>query len=272
MKSFKNKYALITGGSGLLGPYHAEALAEDNYNVILVDINLHKLNLVKKQLSKKYKKTAFLTYYCDIRFTKNVEDLHKKIFKKGIFVSCLVNNAERNPQMKEKKIKKELNKFEDYNEKKIFDEIEVGIMGTFNCCKVFGSQMSKKNFGTIINISSDLGITAPDQRVYNSKEIITSVKNFKPISYSISKHAIGGITKYISTYWAFRNVRCNTLALGAVLNGQPKYLIKNVKKRIPLNRWAKKDEYKSAIKFLADEDNAYMTGQTLIIDGGRTIW
>jgi 2-deoxy-D-gluconate 3-dehydrogenase len=80
------------------------------------------------------------------------------------------------------------------------------------------------------------------------------------------------ITKYISTYWAFRNVRCNTLALGAVLNGQPKYLIKNVKKRIPLNRWAKKDEYKSAIKFLADEDNAYMTGQTLIIDGGRTIW
>lgn len=272
MKSLQNKYALITGGSGLLGPYHAEALAEDNYNVILVDINLHKLNLIKKKLSKKYKNNTFLTYYCDIRFTKNVEDLYKKILKKGIFVSCLVNNAERNPQMKEKKIKYALNKVEDYNEKKIFDEIEVGIMGTFNCCKVFGGQMSKKNFGSIINISSDLGITAPDQRVYNSKEIITSVKNFKPIGYSISKHAIAGITKYISTYWAYRNVRCNTLALGAVLNGQPKYLIKNVKKRIPLNRWAKKDEYKSAIKFLADENNAYMTGHTLIIDGGRTIW
>ena len=238
----------------------------------MVDINVKKLNQIKEKLNKKFKKIKFLTYYCDIRFTKNVEDLCKKILKKGIFVSCLVNNAERNPQMKETKIKKVLNKVEDYNEKKIFDEIEVGIMGTFNCCKVFGNQMSKKKFGSIINISSDLGITAPDQRVYNSKEIQNSVKNFKPIGYSISKHAIGGITKYISTYWAHKNVRCNTLALGAVLNNQPKYLIKNVKKRIPLNRWANKDEYKSAIKFLADEDNRYMTGQTLVVDGGRTVW
>ena len=48
MKSLENKYALITGGSGLLGPYHAEALTEDNYNIILVDINLDKLNFIKK--------------------------------------------------------------------------------------------------------------------------------------------------------------------------------------------------------------------------------
>tara|TARA_B100000780_G_scaffold278899_1_gene254260 strand:- start:1055 stop:1579 length:525 start_codon:yes stop_codon:yes gene_type:complete len=174
--------------------------------------------------------------------------------------------------MKEIKIKRILNRIEDYNEKKIFDEIEVGIMSTFNCCKVFGEQMSKRKFGSIINISSDLGVTAPDQRVYDPKENLSSVKNFKPISYSISKHAIGGITKYISSYWAHKNVRCNTLALGAVLNNQPKFLIKNVKKRIPLNRWANKNEYKAAIKFLASEKNSYMTGQTLIIDGGRTIW
>ena len=61
-------------------------------------------------------------------------------------------------------------------------------------------------------------------------------------------------------------------ALGAVLNNQPKFLISNVNKRIPLNRWAKRSEYKEAIKFLANEDNSYMTGQTLVIDGGRTIW
>jgi len=272
MKSFKDKYALITGGSGLLGPYHAEALAEDNFNIILVDINIHRLESIKNRLIKKFKKIKVLIFHCDIRFTNNVENLNKKILKKGIFVSCLVNNAERNPKMKEIKIKHKLNKVEDYDEKKIFEEIEVGIMGTFNCCKVFGYQMSKKKFGSIINISSDLGVNAPDQRVYDSKEILTSVKNFKPISYSISKHAIGGITKYISTYWASKNVRCNTLALGAVLNNQPKYLIKNVKKRIPLNRWAKKNEYKSAIKFLANKENGYMTGQILIIDGGRTIW
>ena len=272
MKSFREKFALITGGSGLLGPYHAEALAEDNYNIILVDINNSKLEIIKKKIKKKYKKIKVLTFCCDVRFTNNVEKLSQEISQKGIFVSCLVNNAEINPKMNEKKIKKKLNKIEEYDEKKIFKEIEVGIMGTFNCCKVFGYKMSKKKFGSIINISSDLGINAPDQRVYDPKEVMTSVKNFKPISYSISKHAIGGITKYISTYWASKNVRCNTLALGAVLNNQPKYLINNVKKRIPLNRLAKKNEYKSAIKFLASEENKYMTGQTLVIDGGRTIW
>ncbi len=183
-----------------------------------------------------------------------------------------MNNAEINPKMKEKNMNKVLNKIEDYDEKKIFSEIEVGIIGSFNCSKVFGTEMAKKKGGIIINISSDLGICAPDQRVYEKNENYAKIKNFKPVGYSISKHALGGLTKYLSTYWANKNVRCNTLALGAVLNNQPKFLIENVKKRIPLNRWAKRSEYKEAIKFLASEENSYMTGQTLVIDGGRTIW
>jgi NAD(P)-dependent dehydrogenase (short-subunit alcohol dehydrogenase family) len=269
---FNNKYALVTGGAGLLGPYHAEALAEDGYNIILVDISIKRLNNVRIRLKKKFNKIDIKIYQCDITNTNNVSILLKKLIKEKIFVSCLVNNAEKNPQMKETKIRKKLNRIEDYDHVKLLREIEVGIFGTFNCCKVFGSVMAKKNHGIIINISSDLGITAPDQRVYASNEKISSVKNFKPIGYSISKHAISGITKYFSTYWAHKNVRCNTLALGAVLNNQPKFLVNNVKKKIPLNRWAKKDEYKTAIQFLASQKNTYMTGQTVIVDGGRTIW
>lgn len=272
MKLSDNKFALITGGAGLLGSYHAEALAEEGFNVILVDINLKKLNNIKQKLKKKYRKRKFLIFNCDIRYTEKVEELKNNIKEKNIFVSCLVNNAEKNPKMMEKKTFTKINAIENYDHKKILNEIEVGILGTFNCCKVFGLEMAKKKYGSIVNISSDLGINAPDQRVYQKNEKINLVMNFKPIGYSISKHAISGITKYFSTYWANKNVRFNTLALGAVLNNQPKYLINNVKKRIPLNRWAKRNEYKQAIKFLASEENSYMTGQTLIIDGGRTIW
>ena len=132
--------------------------------------------------------------------------------------------------------------------------------------------MAKKGRGIIINISSDLGISAPDQRVYHSQENINKVKNFKPIGYSISKHAISGITKYLATYWGHKNVRCNTLVPVAVLNTQPSFLIKNIKKRIPMKRLANKNEYKKAIQFLASDGSKYMTGQNLIIDGGRTIW
>ena len=111
---------------------------------------------------------------------------------------------------------------------------------------------------------------APGQRVYHSSENINNVKILN-IGYSISKHAVIGITKYLATYWARYNIRCNTLVPDG-FNGQPKFLLKNVIKRIPLNRWAKVTEYKKAIQFLATDDSCYMTGQSLIIDGGRTIW
>ena len=99
-----------------------------------------------------------------------------------------------------------------------------------------------------------------------------NVKNFKPIGYSISKHGIIGITRYLATYWARHGIRSNNLIPGGVFNNQPKFLVKNYKFTVPMNRWAKKSEYRSAIKFLATDDSAYMTGQSLIIDGGRTVW
>ncbi len=272
MKILKNKYALITGAGGFLGRYHSEALAEDGFNIIIVDISENLLQNLKDYLKKNYPQIKVFSFLCDITSSKNIIDLQKKLKLKNIFISCLVNNAENNPTMKEKKFKKIINKIEDYDDDRLLKEINVGILGTFNCCKIFGYEMSKKKIGTIINISSDLGIIAPDHRIYDHSENIDKIKNFKPISYSISKHAISGITKYIATYWAHRNVRCNTLAFGAVFNNQPKSLVVNLKKRIPLNRMAHKKEYKKAIQFLASFDNSYMTGQTLVVDGGRTIW
>ena len=80
------------------------------------------------------------------------------------------------------------------------------------------------------------------------------------------------MTKYTASYWAKKNIRCNAIAPGGIFNNQDKYFLKEIKKIIPIGRMAKKNEYKSAIQFLTDEKNSYMTGQNLIIDGGRTIW
>ena len=127
--------------------------------------------------------------------------------------------------------------------------------------------MDKK--GNIINISSDLGLIAPDQRIYNNSRKYLSTK---PVSYSVTKHAIIGLTKYLATYWADHGVRSNCLVPGGVENNQNKYFIKKVKKLIPLGRMAQKNEYKGAIKFLCSEASSYMNGANLVIDGGRTIW
>lgn len=269
--STKNKFALITGAAGLLGPFHSEALAEIGYNLIITDLNLKKLINLKKSLKTKFKNIKVHYFKCDITSEKEIKKLKNDLKKMKVFVFCLVNNADTNPKMLSNK-KAFSNKVEDYKLSELNSEIRTGILGTFNCCKHFGEIMAKKKNGIIINISSDLGVIAPDHRIYDKTENIKKVKNFKPISYTISKHAIHGITKYISTYWGQNNVRCNTLIFGSVSNNQPNHLIKNLKKRIPLNRLAKKNEYIKSIQFLASSENSYMTGQSLIIDGGRTIW
>ena len=269
LKNFN--YAFITGAAGLLGPIHAEALAEKNVNLILVDINKKKLDKIQANLKKKFRNIKILKEVVDITNEKKIESLFKKLKNLKIKVKYLINNAENNPKMLSLSSNK-LSNIQNYTAKKLREEIDVGIIGTFICSKYFSKFLDKKNNGIIINISSDLGINAPDQRVYHKSRNINLVKQFKPISYSISKHAIIGITKYLATLFASKNIRCNTLSLGPVLNNQPKFLIRNQSNKIPLNRWANKYEYKKAIQFLSDENNSYMTGQNLIIDGGKTIW
>ena len=128
----------------------------------------------------------------------------------------------------------------------------------------FSEDMIKMKFGNIINIGSDLSIIAPDQSIYPKK-------GKKPLSYSIIKHGIVGMTKYYASLYASYGIRCNCLCPGGVYNKQNKKFIINLKKKIPMKRMAKKNEYIGALQFLASNASKYMTGQTLIIDGGRSM-
>ncbi len=265
-----NRVALITGAAGLLGRQHAMALLELNFEVILVDIDKKKLMNTSNYLKKKFKKKKIKSFKADITKESEVLKIKKKINQDRLFVDTLINNADINPKMK--KIKNSIGKIENYSIKNFKKEIEVGIVGAFICTKIFGTEMSKKNFGIIVNMGSDLALIAPDHSIYHPKEKYNELKIFKPAGYSVSKFGLLGLTKYTSTYWAKKNIRCNMLVAGGVKNNQPKYLIKNLKKRIPLNRMAEPDEYKKALQFLCLDDSKYMTGQTLVLDGGRSVW
>ena len=165
-----------------------------------------------------------------------------------------------------KKIKFKNNSLENFSLNLWDDEIKVGLTGSFLCAKHFGYQMKRnKKKGVIINIGSELSVVAPDQRIYK--------KNFfKPVTYSVIKHGIIGLTKYLSTYWAEHGIRCNALSPGGIFNNQDKKFLRNFKKLVPLNRMANQDEYNSAIQFLCSDASKFLNGHNLIIDGGRSIW
>lgn len=265
------KYSLITGSTGLLGQQHAIALAEKKLGLILIDIDQRKLKLQKKKLEKLFNKIKVNIYKCDITKENQIIQLKNELTKKKIMPEVLVNNAALNPKMKKFK-NDNTGALENYDIEFLKREIDINLISAFCMIKHFGPYMAKKKIGSIINIGSDLSINAPDQSVYHKSENIKFVKNFKPVGYSISKFGIIGLTKYVATYWGHKNVRCNSLVLGAVENKQPAFLKKNIAKRIPLLRWAKKDEYKKALQFLSSKDSSYMTGQMLVMDGGRSSW
>ena len=260
------KFSLITGSAGLLGKYHAIGLLEIGHNLILTDLDLIKLKKLKVKLNRKYENNIIKIYKMDVTSEKSIKQVLSKINNLGGVVDNLINNAAIDAKIKNgKNTKFETLKLEQWNK-----EISVGLTGTMLCSQIFGFEMVKKKIkGSIVNIASDLSVIAPNQNLYKIKN---QPKFIKPITYSAIKHGILGLTKYLASYWGKDKIKVNSLSPGPVLNDQSLGLQKKLKREIPMNRLANKNEYIGAIQFLSSESSNYMTGQNLIIEGGRTIW
>jgi NAD(P)-dependent dehydrogenase (short-subunit alcohol dehydrogenase family) len=131
--------------------------------------------------------------------------------------------------------------------------------------------MVKRNAGVIVNVASDLGVIAPDQRLYRKEGVPEDQQPVKPVTYSVVKTALIGLTRYLSTYWTANNIRVNSISPGGVFAGQPDEFTAKLHQLIPMGRMANQDEYQGAILFLCSDASSYMTGQNLIVDGGRSV-
>lgn len=243
---------LITGAAGFLGSKYTNFFSK-KYNVFALDIDLKKLRLLKKNNSN------ISILKVDISNQSEIKKVFRKLKKKNIFIDVLINNAAIDSVPNKKKNSITLKKWNN--------EIAVGLTGSFLMIKFFGEEMVKKGGGRIVNVGSDLSVIAPNQSIYKN-----TFPNFvKPVTYSVIKHGLLGMTKYYASLFADKNVNVNMLSPGPIYNNQDKSFIKELVKFIPKKRMGNQQELLSAIEFLIDKNNTYMTGQNLIIDGGRTV-
>jgi len=270
--NLENRTAIITGGAGLLGRKHAEALMEYGANCVLVDIALEKAQSLATELSQKFEGRAIA---CNKDITKKeaVEEILALSIKEFGSVDILINNAANNPKYEDVAGKVDLSKrFETYPVETWQQDLDVGLKGAFLCTQVFGTQFAEKGKGVILNIASDLGVIAPDQRIYRKDGLKEEEQPTKPVTYSVVKTGLIGLTRYTATYWAKQCVRCNALVPGGVYTGQNENFVAKLTNLIPMGRMADVDEYKAAIVFMCSDASAYMTGTTVVMDGGRTCW
>ena len=266
--------AIITGGAGFLGIKHAEALLDFGAACVLADINKEQLEQAVEKLSVSgAKEKKIIGVVTDITKPESVEALLEHSLKEFGAVNILINNAANNPKYENVSSAMDATKrLETYPLEIWNNDVAVGLTGAFLCSRIIGTYMAEKRRGVILSISSDLGLIAPDQRLYKKEEVPDYEQPTKPVSYSVVKSGLIGLTKYLATYWADRGVRANALIPGGVYAGQNELFLKRISNLIPMGRMANPDEYKAAIVFLCSEASAYMTGSILVLDGGRTCW
>ena len=266
------KTALITGGAGLLGVQHAAAILEVGGSVVITDLKQKDLDHAVDTLSQSFSKEKIHSHPLDVTNEESIQATLYKLFLDGIRIDILINNAAIDPKVKGDSGILESSRLEHFDLDQWNLQVNVGLTGAFLCTKYFGSAMASDGYGgVILNISSDLSVISPDQRLYRKDNVKDHLQPVKPITYSVIKSGLIGLTKYVATYWAEKGVRCNALSPGGVFNGQDENFVQNLEQLIPLGRMARLDEYRSSVQYLCSDASAYMNGQNVVVDGGRSV-
>jgi NAD(P)-dependent dehydrogenase (short-subunit alcohol dehydrogenase family) len=267
------RVAVITGGAGLMGMQHAEVIAAHGGIPVLVDVV--RAEEKAADLGCRHR-TPAKACQCDITRPESVKALLEEITSHLGRVDILINNAANNPKM-ESSAEVNFSRLENFPIEQWHADLAVGLTGAHLCSQVIGSYMAQTfrecgRRGVILNIASDLAIIGPDQRIYRQPGLPEHLQPAKPVTYSVVKSGLVGLTRYLATYWADSGVRVNAVSPGGIYNGQPEAFVQKLANLIPMGRMAHLDEYQGTVLFLVSDASSYMTGHNLVIDGGRTAW
>ena len=269
--SLNDRVIVITGAAGLLGRQHAEAVARAGGTPVLLDLRAQAVEQLAAELTARFGVPAG-GWAVDITREAEIQTNCAAVLTRYGRIDGLVNNAANNPKVEEEG-GRNFSRLENFPLETWQADMAVGLTGAFLCAKHYGAAIARNpQGGSIVNISSDLGLIAPDQRLYRKPGLLDEQQPVKPVTYSVVKTGLIGLTRYLATYWADRNVRCNALCPGGVEAGQSDAFLKEVCARIPLGRLAQKNEYQGVLVFLLSSAASYLNGAVLQADGGRSAW
>ena len=262
-----NRVAIVTGGAGLLGEQFCLTLAEAGAQVVVADSHADKAEKVAGMLRKA--NASALAVKVDVSQLASVQELVQTTLDNYKQIDILVNSAAIDPKFDPEHAGQHVNAFEGYPLDAWNEALAVNLTGPMLCAQAVAETMLDQKRGVIINVCSIYGLVGPDQRLYQREGL---PPQFKPVTYTVTKAGVLGLTKYLSTYYGDKGIRVNALTPGGVFNEHEDDFVKAYSARAVLGRMAEKDEMNGALLFLASDASQYMTGANLIVDGGWTAW
>jgi 3-oxoacyl-[acyl-carrier protein] reductase len=244
---FQNQVVVVTGATRGIGEAIARAFAKAGATTIILGRNAELASKLKEDILKQGQKAEY--YILDVTKPSEVQEIANKILDNHKSVDILINNAG---------ITKD-NLLLRMSENDWDEVININLKGVFNCTKTFAKAMLKAHKGRIINISSIIGIQG----------------NAGQANYAASKAGIIGFTKSVARELASRNITANAIAPGYIQTDMTAQLKDSTReellKNIPLGRLGTTDDIAGVCLFLASPQASYITGQTIVVDGGIAI-
>ena len=261
------RVAVVTGASGKLGPIWTSALIEAGAFVFGLDLESAVARPEVKRIEAAHGPERFAALVADVTERLSLEMAASAIVTARGVPSVLVNNAgiDQPPAAGAARLRMDEVPVEVF--RSIF---EVNTFGAFQATQVFGREMIKVGYGSVINIGSLYASVSPDLRFYD--HLGGDPPFLKPPAYGASKAALINLTRYLSTVWAPCGVRVNALSPGGVAGGQDEEFKRKFCARVPLARMAEAEDLVGPLQFLASDASAYVTGAELVVDGGFTVW
>ncbi len=259
MFDLTNKTILVAGGAGYLGSQLCEAVLLHNGNICIADIDLEKINSLKKSLTTKFPEDKIFSTMLDIKNENSIIECVNKTNERFDNINGLVNATYGATG----KVLEELTA-EEFN-----DANEINLTGSFLLSRHAINTM--KEGGSIIMFASMYGIVSPKPNLY--PEGI----NPNPIEYGAGKAGLIQLTKYLASHYGSKNIRVNAIAPGPFpdVKKNENYnqeFLDNLRDSTMLKRLGKSEEIAGPIVFLLSEASSYITGQVLKVDGGWTAW
>lgn len=253
--SLKNKTAYVTGAAGLLGTEISYALATAGAEAILLDINESSGKSVEEKLQMKGYKACYEHF--DVTDLQNIEsgcrELLNKYHRMDVWVNCAY------PRTNDWG-----NTVEDLSLGSWQKNVDIHLNSTAWLNRAVAMIMKSEGNGSIINIGSTYGIVGNDFTIYEDTDMTG------PMAYSAIKGGIVNLTRYMASYFGPYNVRVNIVCPGGIFNHQNPIFVKKYSHKTPLKRMGKPDEIASVVLFLASDAASYITGATIMVDGGWT--
>ena len=262
-KRFNRDVVVITGGLGLVGLDSAQILAEQGASVCLVDI------VAKEDIGHFPIDLAPYEYVkCDVSDSEEVREAVETIENTIGPIRGLFNNA----ATKTSKIDDFFANLEEYSVSTWNEIMNTNLLGMFLMGREVGTRMANRREGAIVQTASIYGSTmGPDQRIYEGSMYLNrSISS--PVSYTVSKAGVHGLTNHFATYWGHTGVRVNTISPGGIHSGQNDEFVAKYSARVPLGRMADVREVSHAASFLLSKEASYITGTNLMVDGGLSAW